>query len=98
MSRDHLRICVHCRAESEGLARRKYEVGPSKDGHCALCGSLYCQKCLRPLLPDGRLSIEVGLKIVGDSIHCAFADCGTGHSFMIDGAGRVVLSGASGTK
>lgn len=73
------------------MALRTYEVGPSEDGHCALCGSLYCQKCLRPLLPQGRLNIEAGLRIEGESIYCSYANCGAGHPFMIDGAGRVVL-------
>ena len=98
MSRNHLRVCVHCRGESKGFALKKYEVGPSEDGHCSLCGSLYCQKCLRPLLPEGRLNLDAGLKIVGESIHCAFPDCGADHPFMIEGAGRVVLREASVTK
>ena len=98
MSRNHLRVCAHCRAEGKELAPNKYEVGPSEDGHCALCGSLYCQKCLRPFLPERRLNIDAGLKIVGESIYCAFADCGADHPFMIDGAGRVVLRETSAMK
>lgn len=88
-----IRICVNCRAESLQLALKKYEVGPVGHGHCGLCGSLYCQKCLRPLLPEVHFGVEAGLKIVGDSIYCAHVDCGAGHLFMVDGFGRVVLRG-----
>jgi hypothetical protein len=92
MTREHSRICEHCRSESRHLALRQHEVGPSPDGHCSLCGSLYCQRCLRPLLPDDPTRQGTGLKIVGDVIYCTYKDCGASYGFGIDGAGQVVLS------
>ncbi len=89
-----IRICVDCRAESLQLALKKYEVGPVPDGHCGLCGSLYCQKCLRPLLPDMHSGGEAGPKIVGESIYCPYPNCGAAHLLMVDRVGRVVLRGA----
>lgn len=91
MPRKPVRICEHCRPESKLLAIRTYEVGPAADGHCGLCGSLYCQKCLRPLLPEDPTRFGTGLKIVGDSIYCGYADCGIGYPFSINHAGHVVL-------
>ena len=82
---------MFCRAESWQTTLRRYEVGPAEDGHCALCGSLYCQECLRPFLPHDALTPEGGLRIQGEKIYCAYANCGAGHSFRIDDAGRVVL-------
>lgn len=71
MSRDDQRICQLCAPESKQLALRKYEVGRSEDGPCALCGSLYCQKCLRPLLPIDPTR-DGDLKIVGNAIYCTY--------------------------
>lgn len=93
MAQCPLKICSHCSAESQLMTLNRYEVGPTPNGHCPICGSLYCQKCLRPFLSHDSSVVESGLKIIGETIYCAFTACGAGHPFRIDISGRVVLNG-----